>query len=377
MIELKKVLFVASVYTHLSAFHKPFINLFQNKGYEVHAIGSDSLGRKDELLSMGIVCHDIEFDRQPFSKKNLIALKKLDKLFKNINYQMIHVHTPTAAFLTRYIASKHNQGKILYTAHGFHFFDGAPLKNWLLFYPAEKIAKKWTDGLLVMNEEDYKLGKRLGFQEDKNIFRVHGVGVDLTEFNSRVNKVTKGFLNELGVNEDALVISCIAELSSRKNQKFILDNWRRITLNNSNVHLLLIGNGPDYEKIKSFIFEKKLTNVHLLGYRRDVPEIIAQSDIVTLVSKQEGLPRCLMEAMACGKPIITTNVRGSRDLVEHDSTGIVVDLGNNEDLVNAFSKLLQNEEVRQVYGEAGKVKIQDYSLDNVLKEMDKIYSNFL
>ncbi|WP_391120066.1 glycosyltransferase family 4 protein [Psychrobacillus sp. L3] len=374
---MKKILFVASVYTHLSAFHKPFMKLFQNKGYEVHAVGSNSLGRKDELIAMGIVCHDVEFDRLPFSKKNLKALKKLEELFRSMHYEMIHVHTPTAAFLTRYVADKHNQGKILYTAHGFHFFSGAPKKNWMLFYPAEKIAVRWTDGLIVMNEEDYELGKRLGYQENKNIFNVHGVGVDLIEFDTRINQETTGILNELRIDEDAVVVSCIAELSSRKNQKFLLDNWRKVTLNTPNIHLLLIGNGPDYEEIKEFISNENFTNIHLLGYRRDVPEIIAQSDIVTLVSKQEGLPRCLMEAMACGKSIIATNVRGSRDLVDHDSTGKLVDLGDNENLVNAFSILVQNKEIRKVYGEAGQRKIQNYSIETVLKEMDVVYSEFL
>ena len=106
-----KVLFGASVYNHLSTFHKPFMKLFQEQGYEVHAIGSNSMGRKDELIEMGIICHDIDFDRFPFSKKNLNALRNLRDLFDDQYFDLIHVHTPTAAFLTRYAAMSKNRGK--------------------------------------------------------------------------------------------------------------------------------------------------------------------------------------------------------------------------------------------------------------------------
>lgn len=373
---MKKVLFAASVYAHFAAFHKPFMKLFQEKGYEVHAAGSNSLNRKDELLEMGVICHDVDFDRLPFSKKNMRAIKELNALFQHHYFNLIHVHTPTAAFLTRYIASRHHQGKVLYTAHGFHFFKGASRKNWLLFYPVEKMAKRWTDGLLVMNEEDYSLGKRLGFKENENMFHVHGVGVDLNEFQEQ-SEETMDLKFELGLGPDTVVISCIAELSPRKNQMFLLENWKTITEQCPHAHLLIIGNGVDSEKIKAYIEENWVINVHLLGHRRDIPSIIASSDIVTLVSKQEGLPRCLMEAMASAKPIITTNVRGSRDLVDNGHGGIVVDLGDHEGLIKSFVTLIQDEQLRFNFGKTGQQKIQHYSLFNVLNEMEAIYSLYV
>lgn len=373
---MKKILFAASVYAHFAAFHKPFMKMFQEKGYEVHAAGSDSLGRKEELLKMGVLCHDVEFDRQPFSTKNMKAVKDLNALFQQNYFNLIHVHTPTAAFLTRYIASKHDQGKVLYTAHGFHFFKGASRKNWLLFYPAEKMAKRWTDGLLVMNGEDCALGKRLGFKENQNMFHIHGVGVDLTEFHEGVEKA-KGTKKELSLSKEAVVISCVAELSPRKNQMFLLENWQSIVAQCPNAHLLIIGSGMDAEKIQTFIHEQCLSNIHLLGFRRDVPSIIASSDIVTLVSKQEGLPRCLMEAMAAAKPIITTNVRGSRDLVDNEKSGMIVDLGNHEHLIRSFVTLIRDEQLRKEYGKHGQKKIQHYSLANVLNEMNEIYSRYV
>ncbi len=372
-----KVLFGASVYNHLSAFHKPYIKHFQNQGYEVHAIGSNSMGRKDELIEMGVICHDIDFDRIPFSKKNIIALRKLNQLFKQQYFDLIHVHTPTAAFLTRYAASKHKQGKVLYTAHGFHFYEGAPKKNWALFYPAEKMAVKWTDALVVMNDEDYQLGKRLGFQEEKNLFSVHGVGVDLEEFKVQDTSGAKTIRDELGLERDTQIISYIAELSTRKNQMFLLENWQAIIKECPKAHLVFIGEGSDEEKLKRYIKENDLMNVHLLGFRKDVPNIIAASDIVTLVSKHEGLPRCLMEAMAVGKPIIASDVRGSRDLVDDRRTGYLVGLDDEEKLRTRFISLLKDEKARREFGDQARAKIEDYSLTNVLNEMSSIYQRFL
>lgn len=353
------------------------MNMFLDKGFEVHAIGSNSMGRKEELTAMGVVCHDMEFYRIPLSSKNMRALKQLDDLLSEEYFELIHVHTPTAAFLTRYIVSKHQQGKIIYTAHGFHFYKGAPLKNWLLFYIAEKLAVRWTDGLIVMNKEDYQLGKKLGYKEQENLFKVHGVGVDLTEFQSTISNNNINIRKELGLKDDSLIVCCVAELSARKNQLFLLENWPSIVMKCPNAHLIFIGTGSNEKKIKEYITKQEIRNVHLIGFRRDVNQILASSDIVTLVSKQEGLPKCLMEAMACGKVVVATNVRGSRDLVEHESTGIVVGLGDDASLVQSFVTVLQSDRLRLEYGRNGQKKVQNYSLQIVLREMDEIYSRYL
>lgn len=374
---MKKVLFCASVYQHLSAFHKPYMRWFLEKGYEVHAVGSNNLGRKDELEEMGVICHDIDFARLPFSRENLKAYKQLSNLFSEYYFELIHTHTPTASLLIRHAAFKAKQGKIIYTAHGFHFFEGASKKNWLLFYPAEKMAAKWTDLLIVMNQEDLVSGENLGFKVGEDLFLVNGVGVDLREYAIDNQNGDRNLKQELMLSEDAVLISCIAELSSRKNQFFLLENWKEIVASVPDIHLVLVGKGPDEQMLKNYIIKNNIFNVHLLGYRKDIPQILASSDIVTLVSKQEGLPRCLMEGMALKKPIITTNIRGSSDLVVNDETGLLVNLNDNKALVEAIIKLATNENLRSIFGENGGIKIQDYCIDNVLEDMTKIYEEQL
>jgi len=371
------ILFVATVYNHLAAFHKPFIKYFQEKGYTVHVAGSNSMGRKDELEQLGAICHDISFDKSILSKNNRRALQELNELFDNIHFDLIHVHTPIAAFLVRFVLRKKKlQGPLLYTAHGFHFFKGAPKKNWFVFYNAEKIAKRWTDAIIVMNKEDLELSKKMGFENNHNLFFVNGVGVDLNDFSERAEK-GGSIRTELNLSQDDVLISCVAELSYRKNQMFLLKNWDIINRNNPQVHLLFIGEGQDEGLLKSYVQSQNLKNVHFLGFRRDMPKILNDTNIVTLTSLHEGLPRCLMEAIALGKPIIATDVRGSRDLVQDGYNGYLVNLNDDDLLVKRFNDLIMNVKLQIDMGENGKKRSGLYDLDFVLKQMDEIYMNFL
>ena len=148
-----RALFVASVYGHLRAFHIPYVRLLQEWGYEVHcAAAPDS--RKDELRRTGAVCWDIPFSRSPYSLRNVQAVRSLRALMRRHHFDLVHVHTPVAAFLGRWLARQTHQGAVLYTAHGFHFYRGAPLRNWLVYYTAEGLAARCTDGLIVINDED-------------------------------------------------------------------------------------------------------------------------------------------------------------------------------------------------------------------------------
>lgn len=162
-----KVLFVASVYTHLAAFHLSFMRLLQDKGYEVHAVASSDEGRKDEVEAAGVRCWEIPFARSPYSPANFQAYRWLKALLKDHHFDLIHVHTPVASFLGRYLAKVTHQGPVLYTAHGFHFYQGAPRRNWLLYYTAERLAARWTDGLIVMKVRTSRTAGSWAFSRGK------------------------------------------------------------------------------------------------------------------------------------------------------------------------------------------------------------------
>jgi len=297
------VLFVASNYAHLAAFHKPFMELLKGKRCQVDAAALDLSGRKAEIDALGVNCWDIPFARSPYSARNIEACQGLRHLLKGNYFDLIHVHTPVPAFLTRFMARKLNQGPVLYTAHGFHFYLGAALTNQLLYYNAERLAAQWTDGLIVMNKEDFEAGKKLGFEPNKTLFHINGVGIDLsiTESIGQTGRIKA----ELNISEDAVVIACVAELNSNKNHDFLLKAWRQLVSKYNDVHLLLVGEGQLDKNLRKMVNEYQIPRVHFLGFRKDVPQILSESDVVTLVSKRESNTTANMGTISFWKVLAT------------------------------------------------------------------------
>ena len=371
-----KVLFIATVENHLLSFHMPFMEYFQNKGYEVH-VATKFGERRGELEQYGIVCHNVNFSRSVNPLAVLVSLTQLIRLMRKNDFALIHVHTPMAAFLGRLAAKLTHTGPVLYTAHGFHFYKGAPWYYWAFIYPAEYLAGRWTDGLIVMNQEDHINAQKMGFKPNKNLFLVHGVGIDLKQIIKLSLINNNDIREELGISDKDIVISYIAEFTPTKNHIFLLKAWNKITQNLKNVHLLLIGNGSCLESIKQQVKINSLPRVYFLGYRKDVPQIIARSDIITSVSKREGLPRSIMEAMALGKPVVVSNVRGNRDLVKQGENGFLIELGDIDGLVSSLKKLIDDTKLRAEMGKISLERIKEYDIEKVLIEMTSIYNYYL
>lgn len=367
-----KVLFVASIYRHLTTFHIPYIKYFQNKGYEVWAAGT---GQEDKttLEGINVKCVDIPFSRSPLSSQNIASFKALKKLFSTEVFELVHVHTPVASLLTRAAFRKSKHGKIIYTAHGFHFFKGAPKQNWLIYYTVEKLAAKWTDHLITINEEDYKNAHKL-LPAEKISF-VHGVGVEVEEHlldeSERLN-----LKQQLGLDKDSVVISYVAELNENKNHQFLLRNWRRIKESNPKFELLIIGAGEKEGILKELVTSEQLAGVHFLGFRRDVPTLLQVTDVVVLLSHREGLPKSIMEAMAAGIPCVVTNTRGLRDLIKMNENGFVVNHEKDEELIATFKKL-KIEELRKQMGHRAQKSVEPFMLDQVVEEYTEIYKRLL
>ncbi len=372
----EKILFITSVENDLINFHIPFMKYFQSKGYEVHV--ATKLGEKrNELEKQEIICHNVDFSRSVNLLAALISLVLLIKLMRKNEFSLVHVHTPMAAFLGRLAAKLTSKDPVLYTAHGFHFYKGAPLYYWAFIYPAEYLAGKWTDGLIVMNQEDYINAQKMGFKPKENLFFVHGVGVDLQQITKLSLIDNTDIREELNINDEDIVISCIAEFIPRKNHIFLLKAWDKITQDINNAHLLLIGDGRNLEYLKKQVKKKLLPRVYFLGYRIDVSKIIAKSNIVTLVSKHEGLPRSIMEAMALGKPVVVSDVRGNRDLVKHGENGFLVELRDVNGLFSSLKKLINDAELRVNMGKVSLERIKEYDIEKVLIEMASIYDYYL
>lgn len=367
------VLFVATQDDHIYKFHVPFMNWFKEQGYEVH-IAANFLDYKEELEELGFILHQIDFSRNPLSKNNIKAIYQVRDLLRGNPFSLIHVNTPIAAFITRFVANKERIKPIVYTAHGFHFYKGAPIMNWLLYYPLEKIAARWTDALITMNEEDYLAAQKLMQKTRGKAYKVHGVGVDLSRY-KKDDEARYKKRRELNIDEEQFVLLSIGEINKNKNQKQVIEAIALLPGDlKYKIVYLIAGKGKQEREIKSISAKYGLDKqVVFLGYSEDIPNLINAADIVLSTSYREGLPKNVIEAMATEKPVIGTDIRGNRDLIKQGEIGLLVPVGDYKATAEAITKLITDKEFYVAVGNAAKRYVEQFGLDNVLKKMADIY----
>ena len=369
--QTKKVLFTATVDSHILAFHLPFLKWFKEQGYEVHVAtnGDEEIPYCDKKIK-------ISFERSPFKLNNIKAIFQLKKVLLKEKYDIIHTHTPMGSVVTRLAAKKaRKQGtRVIYTAHGFHFYKGAPLLNWCLFYPVEKYLSKYTDTLILINKEDYNLAQKK-FKKCKDIEYVPGVGIDEKKFDIKMTTEDKHKLRkELGLKDTDFVMIYPAELSKRKRQLWLIDAVRELLIKNNDIHLLLPGRDSLKGECQKLIKKYKLENqIHLLGFRKDIPKLLMISNLAVSSAKQEGLPVNIMEAMYVGLPIIVSDCRGNRDLVKNDENGYIVPLDNSEMFKDKIEIIYKNKDIKNKFKKTNREEIKKYKLKDILSKMNKIY----
>ena len=378
---MNKALIVTSVASMVDQFLLPSMYLLQNIGYDVHVAcnfesGSTCTDEKVEalkkiLFSKKITFYQIDFARDVTNiSQNIKAYKQLEQIISTENYELIHCHSPIGGFVGRLAARgqrKHGT-KVLYTAHGFHFYKGAPLKNWLLYYPVEKFCARFTDVLITINNEDYALAKKK--MKAKRVEYVPGVGIDLSRFeNIQVDRDAKR--REIGVPEDAFLLISVGELSERKNHKVILQALSKIKL--KNIHYVIVGRGALLSELQDFALSQGVyDNVHFLGFRNDVAELYKVSDLFCVPSIHEGLPVALMESMASGLPCVVSRIRGNTDLISENS-GLLINTNDVDGFAQAIFNLANNSELCVRMGIENKKKSRQYSVDKILVGMRSIY----
>ena len=368
---MKKVLFSATVDSHILHFHIPYLKMFKDKGYEVHVATNG-----DEEIPYCDVKHKISFERSPFKINNLKAIKQLKKVIEEEKFDIIHCHTPMGSVVTRIAAKKARKKfgtRVIYTAHGFHFYKGAPIVNWLMFYPVEKYLSKFTDDLILINNEDYELALKK-FRAKKTHY-VPGVGIDPEKFNFELSLNEKAKLRkEIGLNENDFVMIYPAELSKRKRQLWLINCISNLLKEYDNIHLLLPGKDSLNSECQKIVKKLNLENqIHFLGYRKDIPKLLKISNLSLSSANQEGLPVNIMEAMYIGIPIIATNCRGNRDLVINGVNGYLVNLEDSNNFCDSILKIYYKSKDVLGFGKKSKELIQDYMLENIYNSFKNIY----
>ena len=320
---MKKALFVATVDIHIEKFHIPYLKMLHENGYEVHVATN---GNKQ--FPYCNKKHQISIERSPYNLRNLKAIKELKKIIKEEKFDIIHCHTPMGSVVTRLAAkqARKNGTRVIYTAHGFHFYKGASIKNWLLFYPVEKYLAKYTDTLITINKEDFELAKKKFIKRCNNIEYVPGVGINPKEFDINITEKEKHNLRKsLGLKDKDIVLIYTARLDKNKNQIFLINTMEELIKENNDIHLLLVGRDELNGYYQNIVKNKKLNkNIHFLGHREDIPKLLKISDIAVSSSKREGLPVNILESFASGLPVIALNCRGMSDLIINGKNGYIV-----------------------------------------------------
>lgn len=361
-----KILFVANTDMHIKLCYLPYLQYLKEEGHEIHVATNTNvvLPYCDEKIALPI-------HRTPFHFSNIKAILKIRTKMKKEQYDLVSVSTPMGGFATRFaLQFFKNRPKVLYTAHGFHFFKGnAKYKN-LLYFSIEKHLAKYTDILVTINQEDYEMAKQK-FKTDVRF--IEGIGFQKERLKEKLtSREIHKLKKEIGIKNEYVIIY-IAEISKRKRQLYLLKTLLNSDL--ENYKLLLVGGNILGNKIDSFLQKKDgKEKIKVLGFREDISALLDISDLVISVSGQEGLPINIMEAMYKNKPIIVTDCRGNRDLIEHEVNGLVVPLQHQQKLMEAIKKMKKNKKYAIKLSKDNHKRVQVYSVENVLPKYVEIYN---
>lgn len=375
---MKKALFVTTVSGFVPQFEMHDVHLLQEMGYEVHYASNFknpvyACDRK-ALEAQGLKLHDLCIEKSPIrADRNLQAIRYLRQIIDKEQIDMIHCHTPLGGVVARVAAHASKQDPyVIYTAHGFHFYQGAPLWNWLSYYPTEKFLAKWTDVLITINREDFQRARQ-SFRLKKNgmVKQIHGVGMDGKRFCVDPAKRAEK-RKELHIPEDAFHIVTSAELNENKNQRVILDAIA--TIKQPDIYYSLCGDGPMAETLQEWICQKHLENqVHLLGYRTDMEEILQTADVFVFPSIREGLGMAAIEALACGVPVVAAVNRGTREYVKHGINGLLCEAKDVEAFRIAIEKLYMDKAYCRKLAKHCRASVEQFDIEHVAQTMRDIY----
>ncbi|MBC3805603.1 glycosyltransferase [Acetobacterium fimetarium] len=318
-----------------------------------------------------IITHHIDLDRNPYNfKQNRIAYKQMLNLIREEKFDVIHCNTPIGGLLGRLCGKKAKVPKIIYTAHGFHFYQGAPLINWLLYFPAERFLARDTDVLITMNKEDYERAKK--YFNSCQLEYIPGIGINTQEIEIDRNKKRP----ELQIPEETMVLLSVGEMIERKNHETALRALAK--LENQNYLYLICGRGKLESYLKKRAEELGIEDrVKFLGFRNDISEICIASDIFVFPSFQEGLPVAVMEAMAAGLPVVGSSIRGNVDLIQNGEGGFLIKPNDIEGFSKSIDEIMRDSALRRTMGLRNLNEAKKYDVEIVKNRMQEIYNSVL
>lgn len=374
-----KALILASVASMIDQFNMQNIQLLLDNGYDVDVacnckVGNTISDERVQDLIQGLDAKGVPVIHVPIPRKITdikgieASLVQVKKLCDSNAYKLLHCHSPIGSVVARLAAAharKKMGTKVIYTAHGFHFYKGAPKQNWVIFYPIERICSNLTDVLITINKEDYAFAQK--HMNAGRIAYIPGVGVDTQKFyiegfDAPAKKV------ELGIASDDILVLSVGELNQNKNQEAVIRAIAK--LKNTKIHYYIAGKG-DKEQYLTELAKKLDVNLHLLGYRTDVIELLNAADIFAFPSFREGLSVALMEAMAAGLPCVASEIRGNVDLVDENG-GFLCKPDDVDAFSNGLRELLKAEK-RHDMGEHNRTVMQRFDVHRIMEMVSRVY----
>ncbi|MDD3193118.1 MAG: glycosyltransferase family 4 protein [Oscillospiraceae bacterium] len=369
----KKILYVASTFGHLKTFHIPYLEQLMSLGYEVHAMGAgDPAGLPD-----GVQTIPMPFEKKMASLGNFKCALRIRKMVRQEGYDLVSVHTSLAAFFTRLgILFSGKRPWVINTVHGYLFDEKSSWKKRTVLLAAEKLTRPVTNVVAVMNEQDRQIAEKHRLYKDQLVF-LDGMGIDVSRFEKtpRTIEAVQALRREYFLAPKDFVMVCAAEFSNRKNQMFLVRALQRLKREGIPCRLILAGDGELFESTKSLAVQLSVRmETRFPGYTRDLAPYFYLADVSVSASRIEGLPFQIMEAMACGLPVIASRIKGHEDLVEQGANGLLFDFDDLEAFCQAVRQLYEDRPLREKMGQTGLEKVRRYRLEKVLPEnMEKLY----
>lgn len=360
----------------MKQFLEPHVINLVNNGYEVEIACSEVLNRFKEVqedLGSIVKIHHLSLQRSPLAvPAHIKGFKELRRIIRKGHFDLIWTNEPVMGVVTRLAAqeARRNGTKVLYMVHGFHFYKGAPLINWLIYYPIERIMAPKADCICTINKEDYARAKKMKVGK---VEYIHGVGIDT----SRLHKNGETDIRrELGLDDSTFIVLSVGELNKNKNQQVIIRAIDEI--GDPNIHYVLCGKGDQLENLENLCNALGLEDrVHFLGYRKDVVDICNQVDVFAMPSKREGLPVASLEAMYCGLPLVNSNIRGLSDVTEDGVSGYVYDPDDVHGFSIGIRKIMKSIAMQKQMARRNKNTVELFCLSETQYEIEKLVGEMI
>ena len=353
----------------------PCVKAAREMGMEV-TVGINRKFAEQMTCAYPVSFYNAQIYRNPFNIPEVLrAYRSAGAVLRSGEYTAIHCNTPIGGMIGRIAGKRYGVKKVIYTAHGFHFYKGAPLFNRTVLKWAEMLMARWTDAIITMNQEDYEAAKKFKLRKGGKVYFVHGVGITLKDFEG-LSHLRQQKREEMGVKDDDIVLISMGDLVPRKNYGAAIRAIAKA--NDSRLQYMICGRGPELENLQALAKELGVENqIHFLGFRTDVKELLTGADMFLFTTRQEGMPRSMMEAMASGLPCVASRIRGNVDLIEEGVNGYTCLTDDADGYAAAIAKIASDPELREQMRTNNLEKIKQYDVNVVEQEIRAIYADVL